>query len=92
MVTAIGVDYAIMMFEGVGGAVVSLLGTLIAAGTTWLSFGLLMFSSTPAVSSFGLAVTLGLLFSFILAPWALRSQSAELSIKAGKGNDANRTA
>ena len=92
LVTAIGVDYAIMMFEGVGGAVVSLLGTLIAAGTTWLSFGLLMFSSTPAVSSFGLAVTLGLLFSFILAPWALRSQSAELSIKAGKGNDANRTA
>jgi predicted exporter len=29
-------------------------------------------SSTPAVSNFGLAVSLGLAFSFILAPWAGR--------------------
>ena len=48
----------------------SLLGTLLAALTTWLSFGLLAISSTPAVSNFGLAVSLGLAFSFILAPWA----------------------
>ena len=45
-------------------------GTLLAALTTWLSFGLLAVSSTPAVSNFGLSVSLGLAFSFILAPWA----------------------
>jgi hypothetical protein len=39
---------------------VSLLGTLLAALTTWLSFGLLAVSSTPAVSNFGLSVSLGL--------------------------------
>lgn len=71
LVTAIGVDYAILMREQVGGAAVSLAGTLLAAITTWLSFGLLALSSTPAVSSFGLAVSLGLLFSFLLAPWAM---------------------
>ena len=70
LVTAISVDYAILMHEQIGGAAVSLLGTLLAATTTWLSFGLLAVSSTPAVSNFGLAVSLGLVFSFILAPWA----------------------
>jgi len=74
LVTAIGVDYAILMRERVGGAAVSLVGTLLAAITTWLSFGLLALSSTPAVSNFGLAVSLGLLFSFLLAPWATPSQ------------------
>ncbi|CAM3651995.1 Membrane protein [Pseudomonas reidholzensis] len=70
LVTAISVDYAILMHERIGGAAVSLLGTLLAALTTWLSFGLLALSSTPAVSNFGLAVSLGLAFSFVLAPWA----------------------
>lgn len=70
LVTAISVDYAILMREQVGGAAVSLLGTLLAAITTWLSFGLLALSQTPAISNFGLSVSLGLMFSFLLAPWA----------------------
>ncbi|MHC8322748.1 MMPL family transporter [Pseudomonas sp. GB2N2] len=76
LVTAISVDYAILMREQVGGAAVSLLGTLLAALTTWLSFGLLAVSSTPAVSNFGLSVSLGLAFSFMLAPWAARQTQA----------------
>ena len=74
LVTAIGVDYAIIVYENVGGAATSLLGTLLAAVTTWLSFGLLSLSNTPAVSSFGLAVSLGLIFSFLFAPWAARAE------------------
>jgi predicted exporter len=76
LVTAISVDYAILMREQIGGAAVSLLGTLLAALTTWLSFGLLAISSTPAVSNFGLSVSLGLAFSFILAPWARQQKHA----------------
>jgi predicted exporter len=76
LVTAISVDYAILMREQIGGAAVSLLGTLLAAATTWLSFGLLAISSTPAVSNFGLSVSLGLAFSFILAPWAGQQHGA----------------
>ncbi|WP_019581876.1 MMPL family transporter [Pseudomonas mandelii] len=72
LVTAISVDYAILMREQIGGAAASLLGTMLAAATTWLSFGLLAVSSTPAVSNFGLSVSLGLAYSFILAPWAGR--------------------
>lgn len=77
LVTAISVDYAILMHERIGGAAVSLLGTLLAALTTWLSFGLLALSSTPAVSNFGLAVSLGLAFSFLLAPWADSGDGAQ---------------
>ncbi|MDD2053373.1 MMPL family transporter [Pseudomonas putida] len=76
LVTAISVDYAILMREQIGGAAVSLLGTLLAAATTWLSFGLLAISSTPAVSNFGLSVSLGLAFSFLLAPWAAQPNQA----------------
>lgn len=76
LVTAISVDYAILMHERIGGAAVSLLGTLLAALTTWLSFGLLALSSTPAVSNFGVAVSLGLVFSFLLAPWAAPREGA----------------
>ncbi|MES2821810.1 MAG: hypothetical protein V4812_22785 [Pseudomonadota bacterium] len=77
LVTAIGVDYAILMRERVGGAATSLLGTLLSALTTWLAFGLLALSSTPAVSNFGLAVGLGLVFSFLLAPWAADARQAD---------------
>ncbi|PQP05337.1 hypothetical protein C5612_06590 [Pseudomonas frederiksbergensis] len=76
LVTAISVDYAILMREQIGGAAASLLGTMLAAATTWLSFGLLAVSSTPAVSNFGLSVSLGLAYSFILAPWAGRQVHA----------------
>ncbi|WP_325437064.1 MMPL family transporter [Pseudomonas nitroreducens] len=70
LVTAIGVDYTILMRERVGGAAVSLIGVLLAAITTWLSFGLLALSSTPVISNFGLAVGLGLAFCFLFCPWA----------------------
>ncbi|QBF24716.1 hypothetical protein EXN22_03060 [Pseudomonas tructae] len=79
LVTAISVDYAILMHEQIGGAAVSLLGTLLAATTTWLSFGLLAVSSTPAVSNFGLAVSLGLAFSFVLAPWAATADKEQVA-------------
>lgn len=79
LVTAIGVDYAILMHERIGGTAVSLLGTLLAAATTWLSFGLLALSSTPAVSNFGLAVSLGLVFSFLLAPWAASREQGDIA-------------
>ncbi|MCU1718381.1 MMPL family transporter [Pseudomonas sp. 5P_3.1_Bac2] len=70
LITAIGVDYAILMRENIGGPAVSLLGTLLSALTSWLSFGLLLISATPAIANFGLAISLGLLFCFLLAPWA----------------------
>lgn len=70
LITAIGVDYAILMRENIGGPAVSLLGTLLSAISSWLSFGLLLLSQTPAIANFGLAISLGLMFCFLLSPWA----------------------
>ncbi|MHA6492229.1 MMPL family transporter [Pseudomonas borbori] len=77
LITAIGVDYAILMREGISGAAVSLIGTLLSALTSWLSFGLLLISQTPAIANFGLAISLGLFFCFLLSPWASKAEPAE---------------
>ncbi|MBB1626969.1 hypothetical protein A9974_17210 [Achromobacter sp. UMC71] len=69
LVSAIGVDYAIFMYERVAGAAASLVGILLGALTTLLSFGLLAVSSTPAIANFGMAVALGVAFSLLWAPW-----------------------
>ena len=69
LVSAIGVDYAIFMYERVAGAAASLVGILLGAATTLLSFGLLAVSQTPAIANFGLAVALGVAFSLLWAPW-----------------------
>lgn len=69
LVSAIGVDYAIFMYERVAGAAASFVGILLGAATTLLSFGLLAVSRTPAIANFGLAVALGVAFSLLWAPW-----------------------
>lgn len=69
LVSAIGLDYAVFMHERVAGAPASLVGILLAAATTLLSFGLLALSSTPAIANFGLSVGLGVVFSVLWAPW-----------------------
>lgn len=76
LVSAIGVDYAIFMYERVAGAAASLVGILLGAVTTLLSFGLLALSYTPAIANFGLAVALGVAFSLLWAPWVGPPQRA----------------
>ena len=67
------------MRENIGGPAVSLLGTLLSALTAWMSFGLLLISQTPAIANFGLAISLGLLFCFLLSPWAATRPRQEVS-------------
>jgi len=69
LVSALGVDYAIFMYQGVGGAAVSLVGVLLSGATTLLSFGLLALSQTPVIAGFGLTLALGISFSLLLAVW-----------------------
>jgi predicted exporter len=88
LITAIGVDYAILMRENIGGPAVSLLGTLLSALTSWLSFGLLLVSDTPAIANFGLAISLGLFFCFLLSPWASPRRAARPMRTSNSHNEA----
>ena len=71
LTSALGVDYAVYAKSGGSPATTRFCGMLLAALTTVMSFGILAFSSTPAVAAFGLCVALGIAFSLALATWLL---------------------
>lgn len=68
LVLGIGVNYSIFLREGGVNAAATLAGVALSAGTTLLSFGLLAFSSMPALSGFGLTLLVGIAIAVLLAP------------------------
>jgi predicted exporter len=71
LVLGVGVNYAIFLREGGVNAAATLAGVLLSGGTTLLSFGLLTFSSMPALSGFGLTLLTGISIAVLLAPMTL---------------------
>ena len=71
LVLGVGVNYAVFLREGGLNAAATLAGVLLSAATTLLSFGLLAFSSMPALSSFGLTLLIGIGIAVLLAPITL---------------------
>ncbi|KAA3652207.1 MAG: hypothetical protein DWQ11_12405 [Proteobacteria bacterium] len=69
LVFGIGADYGIFTREG-GAQGEAAFGVLLAAITTVLGFGLLAFSSTPAIASFGLTLFMGVVTAFCASPLA----------------------
>jgi predicted exporter len=68
-----GVDYTVFLEEGGRSDPSALLGVLLAAGATLISYGLLGFSHTPALRGFGLTLALGVAATIPLSFLALRS-------------------
>lgn len=74
LVMGIGVDYTIFFHSEEGAGSVDeprdnvLHAMAVALGSTLLSLGILVLSETPAVRSFGLVLSAGVLFAFLLAP------------------------
>ncbi len=71
LVLGIGVNYSIFLIEGGERSVVNFVGVQLSAATTLLSFGLLSFSTMPALSGFGLSLTFGIALAMLLAPMTL---------------------
>jgi predicted exporter len=67
-----GVDYTVFLEEGGETDPSALLGVLLAAGATLISYGLLAFSHTPALGGFGLTLALGVVSTTQLSFLALR--------------------
>lgn len=67
LLLGVGVDYGIFLQERDGGPG-AWLAVVVGAGSTWLSFGLLGLSSTPALRAFGLTLMIGLPLVLVLAP------------------------
>ena len=66
LVSAIGIDYTAYMHAVQESRGAKRIAISLAAITTMISFGLLALSSTPAVASFGLSVTFGVLIAAML--------------------------
>lgn len=70
LVIGVGIDYTVFFDEAKDHESTTALAVLLSAITTLLSFGLLAFSSFPVISSFGMTVLFGILFSYLLSPMA----------------------
>ncbi|MBI3149392.1 MAG: MMPL family transporter [Betaproteobacteria bacterium] len=71
LVFGVGLDYSIFLHEDRTRSPAVVLGVLLAALTTLLSFGLLARSSMPALHGFGLTLFLGVLLAALAAPAVL---------------------
>jgi predicted exporter len=67
LVLGIGIDYAIFLREGRSSPLSSLIAVLVSAATALLAFGLLAFSGTPFIHSFGLTLAIGIFSALVVA-------------------------
>lgn len=71
LVLGIGINYTLFFGNPRATPMTSLLAVTLAMCTTLLTLGMLVFSSTQAISSFGIVLCAGIFIAFLLAPLAL---------------------
>ena len=74
LLLGIGVDYGIFLLEHDGDGA-AWLAVVLGAASTWLAFGLLALSSTPALHAFGLTLMIGVALVWAGSPWLRRAVS-----------------
>lgn len=67
LLVGMGIDYGIFLMEHRGDAS-AWLAVCVGAASTWLSFGLLALSETPALRAFGLTLLLGIGLVWMISP------------------------
>ncbi|MDH5560421.1 MAG: hypothetical protein OEY59_06150 [Deltaproteobacteria bacterium] len=70
LILGLGIDYSIFLAETSNQTERTLRAIFLSMLTTLLSFGLLFFSSIPALRTIGVTLFLGILFSWLLCPLA----------------------
>nr|WP_246236215.1 MMPL family transporter [Acerihabitans arboris] len=71
LVLGIGINYQLFFANPRGTPTTSMLAVTLAVMTTSLTLGMLIFSHTQAIASFGIVLFSGILTAFILSPLAL---------------------
>ncbi|GAB3745811.1 MMPL family transporter [Lysobacter olei] len=78
LLLGMGIDYGIFLLEHRGDAS-AWLAVCVGAASTWLSFGLLALSATPALRAFGLTLLLGIGLVWLLSPlFRPRAEAADV--------------
>ncbi|WP_318357045.1 MMPL family transporter [Enterobacter sp.] len=71
LVLGIGINYTLFFGNPRGTPLTSLLAVTLAMLTTLLTLGMLVFSATQAISSFGIVLVSGIFTAFLLSPLAM---------------------
>lgn len=71
LVLGIGINYTLFFSNPRGTPLTSLLAVTLAMMTTLLTLGMLVFSSTQAIASFGIVLVSGIFTAFLLSPLAM---------------------
>ncbi|WP_369789876.1 MMPL family transporter [Rouxiella sp. WC2420] len=71
LVLGIGINYTLFFTNPRGTPTTSMFAIFMAVVTTQLTFGMLVFSSTQAISSFGIVLSSGIFTAFLLSPLTL---------------------
>ena len=71
LVLGIGINYTLFFSNPRGTPLTSLLAIALAMMTTLLTLGMLVFSATQAISSFGIVLVSGIFTAFLLSPLAM---------------------
>jgi predicted exporter len=71
LVLGIGINYTLFFSNPRGTPLTSLLAITLAMMTTLLTLGMLVFSATQAISSFGIVLVSGIFAAFLLSPLAM---------------------
>lgn len=74
LVLGIGINYTLFFSNPRGTPLTSLLAITLAMMTTLLTLGMLVFSATQAISSFGIVLVSGIFTAFLLSPLAMPSR------------------
>ncbi len=74
LILALAIDY-LFFYQAEGYSVTNMLAIMLSAVSSACVFGMLAFSQTPAVGSFGLTVMLGILGIYFLAPLSLNTEA-----------------
>ncbi|SIQ66810.1 Predicted exporter [Shewanella morhuae] len=76
LVFGIGVDYSLFFASAKSHGNAVMMAVFMSACSTLLAFGLLAFSQTQAIHYFGLTLSLGIGFTFLLSPLILTTQKS----------------
>ncbi|MGC6389251.1 MMPL family transporter [Ewingella sp. S1.OA.A_B6] len=71
LVLGIGINYTLFFSNPRGTPLTSLLAVSVAMSTSLLTLGMMVFSSTQAISSFGIVLCSGIFTAFLLSPLAM---------------------
>ena len=76
LIFCLGLDYSVFFSQSKGATVATHIGIFISVLSTIGSFGILAFSKTHAVSSFGMSVFIGICLCYFLSPLATEGEHA----------------